>query len=163
VIGHEYGKVDKLNISVVICDTDIPLDSCDRPWIWKGRQIEHIHGHLWHKHSTRFLMAYHKSLVECLCHKWPRICSICRPFHMHGLSQESSGMSVSQMTTDMFNLSFFPYSWPITRVDKLNISVVICDTDIPLDSCDRPWIWKGRQIEHIRGHLWHRHSTRLLW
>jgi hypothetical protein len=47
LIGHEYGKDDKLNISVVICDTDIPLDSCDRPWIWKGRQIEHIRGHLW--------------------------------------------------------------------------------------------------------------------
>ena len=30
---------------------------------------------------------------------------MCRPFHIHGLSQESSGMFVSQMTTDMFNLS----------------------------------------------------------
>jgi hypothetical protein len=162
VIGHEYGKDDKLNISVVICDTDIPLDSFDRPWLWKGRQIEHIRGHLWHRHSTRLLtnnhgyvqfvvlsisMAYQKSLVECLCHKWPRICLICRPFHMHGLSQESNGMSVSQMTT----------------ICLICRPLVICDTDIPLDSCDRPWIWKGRQIEHIRGHLWHRYSTRLLW
>jgi hypothetical protein len=46
LVMPEYGKDDKLNISVVICDTDIPLDSCDRPCIWKGRQIEHIRGHL---------------------------------------------------------------------------------------------------------------------
>jgi hypothetical protein len=105
---------------VVICDTNIPLDSCDRPWIWKERQIEDIRGHSNDHGYVQFVvlsifMAYHKSLVEYLCHKWPRI------------------------------------------------SVVICDTDIPLESCDRPWIWKGRHIEHIRGHLWHRHSTRLLW
>ena len=72
------------------------------------------------------------TVTEYRCHKWPRICSVCR-YHHHGMGWllrnigvtndlgyvpvvvitttawvNRYGLSVSQMTTDMFRLSLSP-------------------------------------------------------
>jgi hypothetical protein len=54
-----------------------------------------------HRFYMEFVAGIIKAATKTRKHVIGQINLICRPFHIHGLSQESSGMSVSQMTTDM--------------------------------------------------------------
>jgi hypothetical protein len=100
------------------------------------------------------------TVMEYLCHKWPRICSTCRkhfpvlssfyktkdrvtrtPLKTGGERRGSGRVSSSCSTSDTRRVNLFTN--PVTSQERRK--------DERTGKC-------LRQVEHIRGHLWHRYS-----
>jgi hypothetical protein len=90
----------------------------------------------WKRQKNKMIYKVHvlpSTVAEYLCHKWPRMCSVCRN-HKEILS------------------SFIPY-YRVSDKSKTTVATSGAETNE-----ERISLW-FRQTEHIRGHLWHRYSA----